>query len=94
MDGRPCTDLHNHSHADPDCRLVHLIFFCVCLGAVRQQMEASPRQFRNSWLLHLGRSANHVAHDAKNEENNMATYSPAVLCAVRTCDGSHSDKWQ
>ena len=92
MDGRPCTDLHNHSHADSDCRLVYLIYFCVCLGAVRQQMETSPRQFGNSWLLHLDRSPDHIAHDAKNEAHNMATYPLTVLCAVRAGHGTHADK--
>ena len=92
MDGWTGTDLHDYSHVDLDCGLVHLIYICFCLGAIRKFMETTPRQFGNSWFLHFGCSANHVTNDAKNEEDYMATYSPIVVCAVRTGYGTHADK--
>ncbi len=94
MDGRTCTDLHDYSHADPDCRLVRFIYFCFRVGAVRQFMETASSQLGNSWLLHLDRGPDHIAHDAKNEAHNMATHPLTVLCAVRAGYGTHADKRQ
>ena len=91
MDGWTGTDLHDYSHVDLDCGLVHLIYICFCLGAIRKFMETTPRQFGNSWFLHLGCSANHIADDAKDEQKKLATHSPTVVHPVRTCDGSHID---
>ena len=92
MDGRPCTDLYDHSHADPDCGFVHFVYFCFRVGAVCELMETTPRQFGNSGLLHLGRSANHITHDAKNEADYVASNPSFVICAIRSRDGSYIDR--
>ena len=92
MDGRSCTDLYDHSHVDPDCGFICFIYFCFRVGAVRKFMETASSQLGNSWLLHLDRSPDHIAHDAKNEAHNMATYPLTVLCAVRAGHGTHADK--
>ena len=94
MDGRSCTDLYDHSHVDPDRGLVRFIYFRFRVGAVRKFMETASSQRRNSWLLHLDRGPDHIAHDAKNEKNYMAPNPPFVVCAVRACDGPHIDRWQ
>ena len=94
VDERTGIDLYDYSHDDPDCGHVTSIYFCFCVGAVRQFMETASSQLGNSWLLHLDCSANHLAHDAKNEKINLATYSPLVICTVRARSGSHTDKRQ
>ncbi len=92
MDGRSCTDLYDHSHVDPYRGLVRFIYFRFRVGAVRKFMETASSQRRNSWLLHLDRGPDHIAHDAKNEAHNMATYPLTVLCPVRAGYGTHADK--
>ena len=94
MDGWPCTDLHDYSHVDPDCGLVHLIYICVRSGAIRKLMETTPRQFGNTRFLQFGCGANHISDDAKDEQKNLAPHSSAVVCAVRTGHGAHIDRWQ